>query len=182
MKCSFCGNEIEQNSKFCSGCGAPVQQEEIKTEAQHDGEVNNAGTEYQEKVEVINPIPNINTPKPDGIGKSNAPAIVLLILSLICCCGSGIFSMILFIAAAVLAIVSLVKSKNAEKLWNSGMRDAAAAEIKISKKLAMIGWILFGVSFLIQIIITVFFFISGGYSGLENFIEEYLKEYSNYLN
>lgn len=183
MNCSFCGKEIEQGSKFCNGCGAPVPQEEIKTEVQYAVDAGNAGTDYQENAEMIKPIPNVNVPKPDGIGKSNASAIVLLILSIICCCVSGIFSMIIFIAAAILAIVSLVKSKNAENLWNSGSRDAAAAEIKVSKKLAMIGWILFGVSCLIQIIVTIVVLVSGEFGGFNNYFKEYFEEYyQDYIN
>lgn len=183
MNCNFCGEEIEQGAKFCRGCGSPVPQEAIKQENVQDGNIGQQ--DYQEKVEIIEPIPNVNIQKPAGIGKTNASAIILLILSIICCCNIS-YSSVLFLAGMILAIISLVKSKNAANLWDSGKRDLASAEIKASKKMAMIGWILFGGGWLVNIIISFAFFASGGFDNINNqiedLLEEYMRNYENYLN
>lgn len=68
MKCSFCGNEVEEGSKFCPVCGTRIEQENS-----FDGErleYNQSNNHYDRPIHPIN----------------GTPYLIFSILTTICCC------------------------------------------------------------------------------------------------
>ena len=181
MKCNFCGNEISETDKFCNNCGGPVHKEgtsavpDVQTVRQSEPGLNMAA-------------PEENVQKPDCIDKTNAQAIIILVLSIICCCAGAffVFNAPFGIAAFILAIISLVKSSKANKLWYSGERKLAVAEAKTVKSLNRAGWILFACAAFICIVIFVLVLAFGemSFEYYEDFFTmvPYSTEFNYYFN
>ncbi len=83
-------------------------------------------------------------PQPQAGGNfSSAPAIVLIVLSVLCCTWIPI----------VFGILSLSSSSNANKLWAAGNFSAAQAKAAEAKKWNMVGYIVFAVLFVLSVIV-----------------------------
>ena len=178
MKCNFCGNEISETDKFCNNCGGPVTKADVYKQPVP-----------QESMPVnVIPDPTVNVQKPDEIDNTNVQAIVILVLSIICCCISTgtMFNAPFSLAALILSIVSLSKSGKAKSLWYSGEKKLAVVEVQSVRKLNKAGWILFACAAFICIMLFVLAIVVGQYSFeyYEDFytVIPYATDFSYYFN
>jgi hypothetical protein len=147
--CNNCGNELKEGIAFCENCGTKIQENIVQQQA---APANNNG----------------------NLKKSNTMAIVALILSLVSflCCGG------LSVVALILSIIALVSAKN-------------YAEPK--KGCAIAGLIISIITIISSIVIILFMPIIGkaiediaeenGYSiDLGDFEDDYDYGYSDYFD
>lgn len=181
MKCNFCGNEISETDKFCNNCGGPVSRvETVAVPAVQAARQSEAGFSTAPQEE--------NIQKPSCIDKTNVQAIIILVLSIVCCCAGMFFffNAPFSIVAFILAIISLVKSSKANKLWYLGERRLAADEAKTVKKLNKAGWILFACAAFVCIVIFVLVLAFGqvSFEYYEDFFTmvPYSTEFNYYFN
>ncbi len=138
IKCTHCGSENDGMSKFCGNCGAelqaPATQEKPEPILSQDGMKSNSysGTETQSSNVNTNPYYDAQSPqnyssnqneiKQEGgkIGFSIA-SLVCGILSITICCTTGIFGLILAVAAIALGIIALYNKYDGKGMAIAGI-------------------------------------------------------------
>ena len=135
IKCTHCGNENDEMAKFCGNCGAELQssavqkQDEMKSNSYSGSETqsnNGNGNAY------TNPYYDAQSPqyyssnqnelKQEG-GKNgfSIASMVCGILSITCCCTTGIFGLILAVAAIALGIIALYNKYDGKGMAIAGI-------------------------------------------------------------
>lgn len=164
MNCKFCGKKISKTSRYCSSCGAKV--EEIN-ETEHNNQYN--GMPNNNKVEQ-----KLNIPSTTGLLTS---AIIATVLSLL----SFNFLALIF---GIIAIVYLCTYKN------ECVDEIKLKQINNGKVFSIITWAIFGVGVIIRIIIAFLVLIPAlivsttydyeDYKWNDNYYEHYYNHHEYY--
>lgn len=54
MFCKYCGNQLDENGKFCSNCGSPINDEQVNAKSEED----DAPQEQQEEIKINYAMPS----------------------------------------------------------------------------------------------------------------------------
>lgn len=128
MKCEKCGNEIDENSKFCSNCGEEIKndkQEEVIIEAEkvNNEEKKEEPIQSTEIIETETPINQSDVKQAEVVKEEkqglSVASLILGIIAILCLFEHGVLN----IACAILAIVFGVKGRKqgAKGLGTTGM-------------------------------------------------------------
>ncbi len=120
IKCTHCGNENDEMAKFCGNCGAELQLSAAqKQDNQTEGVLSSEETvPVYEKIDSSNQ----NELKQEG-GKNgfSIASMVCGILSITICCTTGIFGLILAVAAIALGIIALCNKYDGKGMAIAGI-------------------------------------------------------------